>query len=109
VDGSQNDAFGDLALTANLARITQRSEMTRSLTTRSAMEHGRGREAGDTIIDGNDNVCIGHFAGAGIVDASKQHSNRGFKLQALLPTRITPAGSAASMAGPLRTPAAPWP
>jgi len=71
VDGTQNDAFGDLALTANLA--SNNTAMGDDALFNNTIGDGNtavGREAGDTIIDGNDNVCIGHFAGAGIVDAS---------------------------------------
>ncbi len=62
-----------------------------------------GDEAGNSIVDGSDNVCLGHFAGVGIVHAVTR-SQSASRLQVLILTQVQPASSAASSMSRLSDP-----
>jgi hypothetical protein len=71
VDGTENDAFGDLALNVNTAsHNTAMGDNALVANTTGDSNTAVGRESGDTITTGSSNVCIGQFAGSGIITAS---------------------------------------
>jgi hypothetical protein len=71
VDGTENEAFGDLALESNLAsHNTAMGDDALDFNTTGDSNTAVGREAGDTCVDGSHNVFIGDFAGAGTIHSS---------------------------------------
>jgi hypothetical protein len=71
VDGTENEAFGDLALQNNTAsHNTAMGDDALDANTTGDGNTAVGREAGDTITTGSNNVCIGHFGGAGVVTSN---------------------------------------
>jgi hypothetical protein len=71
VDGTENEAFGDLALQVNLAsHNTGIGDDALDSNTTGDSNTAVGREAGDTCIDGSHNVFIGDFAGEGTIHSS---------------------------------------
>ena len=90
--GSENNAFGDLAMENN---------------TSGSSNTAIGDDALRYNVDGSGNVAVGDEAGTGLGEASVTASRSAHLVQVLLLTLITPASSAASTVSRLATPAPP--